>query len=231
MPIDQQDLDLLERLSQAVAGLRPLPLSEATAPWQRSALALLESAYQELYTLVRQEDVEEAEALEAMQQVRRARKALDLVFADLIAALDMMRAERLLGHLQGDDQTQALAHFLARYRDGHFQSLRDAQAVSALKQGLEFLALVPASSMRQTLEDSALEAERALKLARMAAANEGAQAVDAFAQLVDGRSLARVCYLTARDLISAALRFEGRHEELDALLPLLDEARHVGVPL
>ena len=40
--------------------------------------------------------------------------------------------------------------------------------------------------------------------------------------------MARVCYLTARDLVSASLRFEARHEDLDTIIPPISDILKVG---
>lgn len=232
MPIDQQDFELLEQLSAGYMRVSQLELSESTEPWQRSALSLIESAHAEFKSLVEREDIEEAQALEAMQGVRAARQRLDMVFANLVAVLEIMHGEGRLEPAPSEGAEEgALAHFLARYTPGQFESLRDAQALKALEAGVSLLGGARRSELRQSLEEEAQQTRQGLKVARMSASAEGSEAVEAYAELVDGRGLAKVCYLTARDLISAALRFEGRHDELDLVLPFVDDTRTVGVKL
>lgn len=232
MPIDQQDFELLEQLNGGYMRVSQLELSESTLPWQRSALSLLESAYAEFKSLVEREDIEEAQALEAMQGVRAARQRLDMVFANLLAILEVMHGEgRLTDEPRPSGGEDELGAFLARYAPGQFESMRDAQALKALDAGVALLGGARRSELRQSLEEEAQLARQGLKVARMTASAEGSEAVEAYAELVDGRGLARVCYLTARDLVSAALRFEGRHDELDLMLPFVDETRTVGIKL
>lgn len=230
MPVDQQDLELLGWLDRGYERVGGLALSMSTQAWQRSALALLESAQQEFAALVEREDIEEAQALEAMQQVRIARRRLDQLAAELFAMLELLHAERQVGRAPGQGGAQ-LGQFLASYAQGQLAQLRDAQALEVFQLALGFIHELPSSPMLQDVESRSNQAIAAYEQARKNVASEGAEAVDAYAELVDGRSLAAVCYLTARDLISAALRFDSRHEELDNVLPLLDLFETVGVKL
>ena len=205
------------RSSRARSGVRGFEATEATRPWMESAVGILESAWEAFEALVHREDIEELEAHGALAELRGARRGLDRAFEDVLAALDIELGELRLSRQEGSQQVQTeLAHFLNNYHGGEFESLRTRQAMEVAEQARAHLEQLDGPQAVRARVERALESVRA---AREVAAGEGAEAVSAYTELVEGRSLARVCYLTGRDLVSAALRFDGVHDELDELIP------------
>lgn len=229
MAIDIQDQELLSQLAQSIKSLGALEVSEATVPWCKSAMALLQSAHAEFEAMVDQEHREESEAHGAMAQMEQARRELDALFVDILAALDVMLGQHQLSHKAHDTNHVEVTHFVNRYHAGEFEALRDVQALHVVREASGHLALCLDEDLKSRLAQQLDDVVFRLKSARMSAVNEGSEAVDAYGDLLEGRSIARVCYLTARDLVSAALRFEDRHEELDGVMPPMRDVITVGV--
>lgn len=226
MAIDRDDEYLLRALNESMERVEALELMEVTGEWRQTAIALLSSATQEFEELVHREDLEELEAQEALALLRDTRQGLDRAFQDALSHLDIYLGEQRLKHDPSHQEAlNTLAHFLNRFHGGEFESLRTRQAISVAQEASDLLhRLGLGEGATQPLE----ERLNAITHARASAGDEGAEAIQAYAELVEGRSVARVCYLTARDLLSAALRFEGRHEELNALIPPIHDILKVG---
>ncbi len=223
MPIAEQDRRLIVALSHSLEAVSSIDFADYTRPWVESALGLLEMASDEFSKFVEQEDVEELEAHEALTGLRQSRADLDQAFSQAVSALDIELGERkLAGELSRQDV--ALAHMLNRFHGGEFESLRDGAALAQARAAADFF-----GGGHPEICARVLDAANAMDEARRSAATEGAEAVEAYAELVDARSVARVCYLTARDLVSAALRFEGRDDDLDVAVPPINEVLPHGV--
>lgn len=231
MAVAKADVTLLEALEQSAARVSELELTPDTEKWLSEAEGLLRSAHGAFAELVAAEDVEEDEAHEALDDLRAARSELNQAFEDLLAALDIGLGERRLGPPREAEavahETQ-LAHYLNRFHGGEYASLRDNMARTVIEHGVGFVSEFVSEAHRERVEREVREALDHLEGAKERAASEGAEAVAAFGELVSGRSIARVCYLTARDLVSAALRFEGRHAELDDVVAPLADVTAIG---
>ncbi len=225
MGVDREDEHFLQVMTRSMARIEGGEFLPATEVWRREAVNLLTSAREALQAFVEREDIEEIEAEEALQILSQSRRDLDARCFDILAALDIRLGELRLAHQQGMEELRPLAQFLNRYHEGEFESLRH---VAALSQARHAYALGIHWSADEEVCQALDEAANAFESAREAAAKEGAEAVSAYGELVEGRSLARICYLSARDLLSAALRFEGRHDELEELMPPLSIIFRVG---
>lgn len=225
MAVDREDEHFIEVITQSIDRLEGGAFSDATALWRKESHSLLRSAGSALSDLVAREDIEEIEAQEALRVMRQSRGVINTHFFDVLAALDIKLGELRLAHKSEADTLKPLAQFLNRYHEGEFSSLRHVAAVSQARRACELGAhwRADAGACRQ-LSDSV----DAFEQARADVGKEGAEAVSAYGELVEGRSLARICYLSARDLMSAALRFEGRHDELESLMPSLSTIFRIG---
>ncbi len=222
MAISEQDSRLIDALRQSLQSVAAVEFSEYTLPWVRSALGLLETTSDEFSKFVEREDVEEIEAHEALAALRASRADLNDAFSHAVSALDIELAQRkIAGKLSRQDA--ALANMLNRFHGGEFESLRDGAALAQARAAADFFGGHPEICAR------VLAAADTMDAARRSAATEGAEAVEAYADLVDARSAARVCYLTARDLVSAALRFEGREDALHDAVPPINEVLPHGI--
>ena len=222
MAISEQDIRLIDALQQSLQSLSAISFSEYTVPWVKSALGLIETTSEEFRAFVEREDVEELEAHEALAALRASRAGLNAAFSHAVSALDIELAQRnLAGELSRQDV--ALANMLNRFHGGEFESLRDGAALAQARAAADFFGGHPEICSR------VLAAADTMDAARRSAATEGKEAVEAYADLVDARSAARVCYLTARDLVSAALRFEGREDELHDVVPPISEVLPHGI--
>lgn len=222
---DLEDIRFLEVMRQSLERLEGSESGGDTARWRQSALELLRSAEQGLHELVEREDLEEQEAEEALQALKVTRRELDLEFFRVITALDVRLGElRISGEMEPEELI-ALGQFLNRYHDGSFRGLRSAAAISQAQRAYELAVhyRVPGDEVERISER--VEYMRA---ALSSTTKEGAEAIEAYGELVEGRSMARVCYMTARDLVSASLRFEGEHERLDWYIPSLGDIFMVG---
>lgn len=217
MAIDRDDERLLEALTTSIEQVGALEVSELSRGWVASASDLLVSTHEAFKALVEREDLEELEAHDALGGLRRARAELNRAFGDATAALDIRLGELRLAHDESSAEAcRALAHFLNHYHGGEFESLRARKAKQVAAQAYELIRDHGASSLVGSRLERAIDG---VERSREEAASEGAEAVTAYGDLVEGRSVARVCYLASRDLVSAALRFEGRHEDLDEVIP------------
>jgi hypothetical protein len=228
MPIDRQDTRLLETLEASWHRTGELEPSELTASWLASARELLHTAMDAFRTLIHREDIEEIEAMEAMTQLRDARQQLSHSFHNLLDALDQELLNRRVSH-QPDELSQEAAHFMHDYQRGEFSSLRPNVAYDEACYARELLRRLGGQERRAAELERAQRAIEALEAARRVAGAEGAEAIEAYAELVEGRSVARVCYLSARDLVSAALRLDGQHDQLDAIIPPLSHILDEGI--
>lgn len=224
MAIDRDDEVLLAALEASVERVGALDVSPDAEVWRASAHALLMSARDALSELVRREDLEEIEAHDALGGLRAARARLNAAFSSATASLDIWLGEARLGDHAAPEADQ-VAHFLNQYHAGEFSSLRARAASSVASTAVELMNVVDASATHRSALELAISG---LRSAREAAADEGAEAVTAYGDLVEGRSVARVCYLTARDLISACLRFDGRRGELDEVIAPICDLLKVG---
>jgi hypothetical protein len=225
MARDRDDEFLMTALEESQKRVAALDISDGTRPWVDTANELLQSASQAFKELVEREDLEELEARQALQVMREAKRTLDKTFHEVIANLDIVLGKSRLAPDANREQQMALAHFISRFHQGEFESLRTRAAVKTADEALGFLQEYEPSSQAASALEAAIDA---LESAREAAGDEGAEAVEAYGELVEGRSVARVCYLTARDLVSASLRFEARHEELDTIIPPISDILKVG---
>lgn len=224
MAIDQQDRVFMMALQQAVARVAALECGGETRGWRDAALALLESAKAGFADLVREEDREEREADEALEVLKLATRGVDEAFVRLTHALELGLSQRRMSFGFEDSRMHDLGRFLNRFHAGEFESLRPDEAVAALEQARGFAeGFVPQEHWAAIMPGVERALEQAVG-ARDVAAAEGVEAVAAYGRLVEGRAVARVCYLTARDLISAALRFEGAHDRLDETIPPIADA-------
>lgn len=228
MARDREDEVFLGVMARSLKRLDEETFSRDTTRWTQEARALIESAREGLLHLVRREDLEEEEAREALERMQQCRQALDEAFTRILAALDIRLGEIRLARasLPQDDVLVGLAQFLNRYHDGGFESLRSQAAISQSKRAHDYALHYEAHEEATSgLREAMANFEGAFDTTR----KEGAEAVEAYGELAEGRSMARVCYLTARDLMSAALRFEGRHDRLDWFMPSLAELFKVGM--
>lgn len=225
MAIDQQDRVFMQALQQAVARVGALECGDETRGWRDAALGLLESARSGFASIVREEDREEREADEALELLKLATRGVDEAFMRLTHALELGLSQRRMSFGGFEDSVMHdLSRFLNRFHAGEFESLRPDEAVAALEQARGFAeGFVPQEHWAAIMPGVELALDQAVA-ARDVAAAEGAEAVVAYGQLVEGRAIARVCYLTARDLVSAALRFEGAHDRLDLTIPPIADA-------
>lgn len=225
MARDRDDDLLLAAISESQERVSKLDVNDGTRPWIDTANELLTSASGAFMELVDREEFEELEARAALKVMREAKRTLDARFAQAIASLDVALGQARLSRTGDLEQHTALAHFISRFHQGEFESLRTRAAVKTADEALGLLRQQdPDSQVAAALEASI----DALEAAREAAGDEGAEAVEAYSELVEGRSVARVCYLTARDLVSASLRFEARHDELDTIIPPISDIIKVG---
>ena len=228
MARDREDEVFLEVMVQSLKRINEGDFSQDTQRWSQEARALIESAREGLLHLVQREDLEEEEASEALASMQHHRQQLDEAFSRQLAALDIRLGEIRIAQDASarDDYFVGLAQFLNRYHDGGFESLRTQAAISQARRAHDYALHYGAheETMHQ-LRDALSGLEQALSTTR----KEGAEAVEAYGELVEGRSMARVCYLTARDLMSATLRFEGCHDKLDWFIPSLADVLKVGV--
>lgn len=224
MAIDRDDEVLLAALASSVERVGVLDVSAEAEVWRASAYALLMSARDALTELVRREDLEEIEAHDALGGLRDARARLNTAFASAIVALDTWLGEARLGEQQ-TPHVERVAQFIDQCHAGEFSSLRTRAASSVATTAVELMEAVDASATHRAGLELALEG---VATAREDAADEGAEAIEAYGDLVEGRSVARVCYLTARDLISAALRFDGRRGELDDIIAPITDLLKIG---
>jgi hypothetical protein len=228
MAVDAQDKRLLDALDASWHSTGELEPSELTASWLASARELLKTALDSYRDLIRREDIEEIEAMDAMGALRASRNMLSQSFKSLLDAIEQELLNRRAAQLPADELTQEAAHFLHDYQLGAFASLRPEAAYEEASYARELLRRLGAQERRANELERAHRAMEAIESARRVAGAEGAEAVEAYAHLVEGRAIARVCYLAARDLVSAALRLDGQHDQLDKIIPplsiVLDEA-------
>lgn len=220
MAVDREDEVFLEVLRRSITAQQEAGLSAGTELWRKESRALLESAIEAFEELVSREDVEEDEAHEALRVMREARRELDDAFFELLAALDIRLGEERLSTSHDEEALLGLAQFVNRYHGGEFESLRAQGALRQAQRGVELGEEWGAPRAHGARMSQAIAR---MSQAREQAGAEGAEAVTAYADLVEGRSVAKICYLASRDLFSAALRFEGRHDELDAVMPPLSQ--------
>lgn len=229
MAVDEQDERLLETIEASWSRAGELMPSELTAAWLSGARELLQTARDAFRALVEREDLEEIEAMEAMATLRLRRQELAQRFNRLLDAIEQELLNRRSAQLPLDELTREATHLLHDNQRGAFLSLRPHELVEEVTYAHELLRRLGAQQRRAEELDDTLRALQALEAARRAAGAEGAEAVAAYAELVEGRAVARICYLTARDLISAALRLDGQHDQLDATIPPLSTIFDEGI--
>jgi hypothetical protein len=229
MPVDEQDKRLLETIEASWCRAGELMPSELTAAWLSGARELLQTAQESFRALVEREDLEEIEAMDAVQVLRQRRHELAQCFTRLLDAIEQELLNRRSAQQPLDELTREATHLLHDNQRGAFLSLRPHELVEEVTYAHELLRRLGAQHRRAEELDNTQRALEALEAARRAAGAEGAQAVAAYAELVEGRAVARVCYLAARDLISAALRLDGQHNLLDATIPPLSAIFDEGI--
>lgn len=225
MAIAVIDTRLLEGTREALHGARALDLPGRAAAIRDLAVALLSESHGALQAAVAAEDAEETEALEAEHDLRTHRAALDDAFGRLYFALHAgVLARRASGALDAD--AEELSHYLDRESPSGFAATRLAAAISQLERARGYAdRYVPEAFRADVLPrvDAALDGARA---AHTRVTHERAAAVQALARLDAVRDSSREAYLSARDLLSAALRLAGQHDSLGQLMPGLFALLH-----
>lgn len=181
------------------------------------AFEVLDEAYEALNEAVDTEDRLDTEAELASLARRRAFADLRALFGRLYAGL---QARCALAAMRGAfEDPGSLSTFLSdatptQIRDASFgHVLRTVEHATAFVD--DFLPAEAAGALRCEAEAAVARARQALR-----AADRAQQRVtDARTVLFQARVTTRERYHTARDLLSAALREEGRRDRLDVVLP------------
>lgn len=222
MAIAVTDTRLLEGLSSAVQSVKGLDLSGNADAIRDIAVQLLQENLDALKAAVAKEDKEEVEALEADLKLSDHRSTVDEAFSRLYLALHSgVLARRLAG--DGDTDVEDLSHYLNSQSPSSFAASGLDRAIAGLERARGYADKYVPDAVRDDVNgfvDAAIEKARE---AKDKATSEKAGAVQALSELEQVREAARERYLSARDLVSAALREAKQHDKLAQVMPGLTD--------
>lgn len=219
MASSEQDRRLVLALSGAAIEVEAQPFKDPTAqaivaiavPLMRDAAAALDRA-------VEVEDKEDIEAERATDARLAAFDALysayDRLYAGLTAgvALATMRGQQT-------DGVSKLKAYLSETPPSTLRTASFGEGLGTVRTALAFLDDFIPPADRKALRADVTAAYDAAEAASRAASKEVQEARDARSALFEARIAAQAGYQNARDLLSAALRMEGRLDRLNVMLP------------
>lgn len=221
MAISKQDRRMLAALRAATTRLRTAAsTTELAAQVRAIALTVVETAADQLGAAVEDEDVRDVRAERAVDARVRAFEDLESAYRRLFAGLTLGVS---LARVRGEetDEVAQLKVYLSETPPSRLRAAGFGHGLQTVRTALRFLDdFVPESEragLREVVEAALAHADEAFSEAE----RRKQEAADALSTLQEARAHAEAAYLSARDLIAAALRMEGRRDRLNAVLPTL----------
>ncbi len=225
--INKTDARLLEGFARGLNGIRGMTLSGKAAAIRDLAARVLEEGNSELKTAVEQEDREEVESLEARRELQRERAGMDEAFTRLYLALHGGILQRRLAGDPGQDAKELMG-YLSSQNPSLFASATLATGLSALKRARAFADRYVPDNYREAVTAFVDSAVERVETAKAKYETEEVEAIQSLANLEKARQRATEKYLTARDLVSAAMRDSGQLDKIGQVLPPLRDVLSPG---
>ena len=222
MAVAVTDTRLLEGLTNTIQSSKALDLSGNAAAIRDIATQLMAEDLAALKAAVEKEDKEEVQAVEAAHALADHRTTMDEAFSRLYLALHSGILQRRLAGEEGAE-VEDLSHYLSQQNPSSFAAASLERAIAGLERSRAFADKYVPDNVRDEVNsfvDSALQKARA---AKEKSTGEKAEAVQALGDLEKIREATRDRYLSARDLIGAALREAQQHDKLPQVMPALRE--------
>ncbi len=219
MTVAVTDTRLLEGLAAAVKNTQSLALTGHAAGIRDIAVGLLKEGLGAFEAAVAAENRAELDALEDEHDLPERRVALNEAFGRLYLALQSGVLQR---RIKGQPEPQDLSHYLTQNTPATFAAIGLDRAIEGLDRARGFaLPYVPTNIQDglSSVVDDAIAKARAQREKVMQTQSGDAQ----LTELERIREHARERYLSARDLVGAALREAKNYDALPEVMPGLTD--------